>query len=181
MMTKEKLQIQDLDQKAEFMFQFWLEGSQNCDIEQFIEEVSKTDEHFFDWLLDLETEQDFQQFEELTSIEKGVFVIYLQKASKLLTYKTKRKMKRASQTFIVNILGYICISFACVGLFQVYGWELLVLLFLLKYGDNLTKYRAPIKVSTSEGTKKSGFRKLLDEQMKQAQEQREEMEQLKKK
>ncbi len=91
MEIKEKLKIQDLDQKSQFMLDFWLDGSQNCDIETFIEEVSKTDEHFFMWLLDLETEQDFQQFEELTSIEKGVFVIYLQKASKLLTYKMKKR------------------------------------------------------------------------------------------
>ncbi len=88
-------------------------------------------------------------------------------------------MKR--DTLIINIFGYLCIGVACIALVHTYGWELLILLFLLKYGDDLTKYRAPIKVTKSEGIKKSGFRKLLDEQMKQAQEQREKMEQLKKK
>lgn len=85
--SEQKLKIQDLDQKAQFILNFWLDGTQNVDIEQFVLEVSETDEYFFYWLLDAETEEEREKVNSLTKQEKGVFVIYLQKASKLLTYK----------------------------------------------------------------------------------------------
>ncbi len=93
MQLKDKLKIQDLDQKAQFMFNFWEDGAkvQGVDIETFIKEVSETDAYFFYWLLDAETEEEREKVNGLSNSEKEVFVIYLQKASKLLTYKTKRK------------------------------------------------------------------------------------------
>ena len=40
------MKIQDLDQKAQFMLQFWQDGAQaqGVDIEKFVKEVSETDE-----------------------------------------------------------------------------------------------------------------------------------------
>ena len=90
MELKDKLKIQALDQKAKFMFNFWLDGTQNVDIEKFVLEVSETDEYFFYWLLDAETEEEREKVNGLSNSEKGVFVIYLQKASKLLTYKSRK-------------------------------------------------------------------------------------------
>ena len=91
MKLKDKLKIQDLDQKAKFIFNFWEDESPSIDIEKFVLELSRQDEDFFFWLLDAETEEEREKVNGLSNSEKGVFVIYLQKASKLLTYKTKRK------------------------------------------------------------------------------------------
>ena len=91
MKLKDKLKIQDLDQKAKFIFNFWEDESPSIDIEKFVLELSRQDEDFFFWLLDAETPEEREKLNGLSNSEKGVFVIYLQKASKLLTYKTKRK------------------------------------------------------------------------------------------
>jgi len=91
MKLKDKLKIQDLDQKAKFIFNFWEDESPSIDIEKFVLELSRQDEDFFYWLLDAETEEEREKVNGLSNSEKGVFVIYLQKSSKLLTYKTKRK------------------------------------------------------------------------------------------
>jgi len=84
------MKIQDLDQKAQFMFNFWEDEKPTIDKEKFVLELSRQDEDFFYWLLDAETEEEREKVNGLSNSEKGVFVIYLQKASKLLTYK-KRK------------------------------------------------------------------------------------------
>jgi len=91
MELKDKLKIQALDQKAKFIFNFWEDEKPAIDIEKFVLELSRQDEDFFYWLLDAETEEEREKVNGLSNSEKGVFVIYLQKASKLLTYKTKRK------------------------------------------------------------------------------------------
>jgi len=85
------MKIQDLDQKAKFIFNFWEDESPSIDIEKFVLELSRQDEDFFFWLLDAETPEEREKVNGLSNSQKGVFVIYLQKASKLLTYKTKRK------------------------------------------------------------------------------------------
>ena len=85
--SEQKLKIQDLDQKAQFVFNFYEDESPSIDIEQFVFKLSEEDEYFFYWLLDAETEEEREKVNSLTKQEKGVFVIYLQKASKLLTYK----------------------------------------------------------------------------------------------
>lgn len=96
---EEKLRIKNLDAKANFILEWYLDQEQETDkiidIEKFVYDMSENDEDFYNWLLDVDNLTQSEQilFDNLTRSEKGVFVIYLQKATKLLWIKNKKRRK----------------------------------------------------------------------------------------
>jgi hypothetical protein len=85
------MRIENLEDKAQFILNFFEEEFIEMDIEEFVLKLSKEDEDFFYWLLDAETPEEREQVDQLSKPQKGVLVIYLQKASKFETYKTKKR------------------------------------------------------------------------------------------
>jgi hypothetical protein len=85
------MRVENLEDKAQFILNFFEEEFIEMDIEEFVFKLSKEDEDFFYWLLDAETPEEREQVDQLSKVEKDVYVIYLQKASKFETYKTKKR------------------------------------------------------------------------------------------
>ena len=84
------MRVENLEDKAQFIFNFFEDEKPSIDIEEFVLELSRQDEDFFYWLLDAETPEERDQVNQLSKERKGLFVIYLQKASKMKTYNKKK-------------------------------------------------------------------------------------------
>jgi succinate dehydrogenase flavin-adding protein (antitoxin of CptAB toxin-antitoxin module) len=83
------MRVQNLEDKAQFILNFFEDEKIEIDIEEFVLKLSSEDEDFFYWLLDAESPEEREEVDQLSKTQKDVFVIYLQKASKFQTYKTK--------------------------------------------------------------------------------------------
>ena len=76
-----KLEIEFMEQKAWVLVQNYHASilKESLDIEQYVQVESEKDPHFYNWLLGVDTPKKQDQLNELSDIDKGVFLLYIQK------------------------------------------------------------------------------------------------------